>query len=159
MKLCLKFFKFSKHCFRILTIKTCRSGEGSSSRFSRTQGLMTFPQSPEPRFSSTFILQPTVWHNHTILFAILKGKCYSFLHCVNIMYSLFEILNKCKFMCGTNSFNRENVKAFAIVKNVCPVLIFPSVHFKNHMLTGAATASIGGANPTGWSNGRPFLTI
>ena len=47
----------------------------------------------------------------------------------------------------------------AIGKHVCPVLIFTSVHFKNHMLTGASTASIGGANPTGWLNRRPFLTI
>jgi hypothetical protein len=47
----------------------------------------------------------------------------------------------------------------AIGNHVHPVLIFPSVHFKNHVLTGAATASIGGANPRGWSNRRTFLTI
>ena len=47
----------------------------------------------------------------------------------------------------------------AIGNHVHPMLIIPRVHFKNHILTGAPTASIGGANPTGWSNGRPFLTI
>jgi hypothetical protein len=35
---------------------------------------------------------------------------------------------------------------------VPPVLIFPRVHFKNHMLAGAPAASIAGAHPTGWSN-------
>jgi hypothetical protein len=39
---------------------------------------------------------------------------------------------------------------------VPPMLIFPRVHFKNHMLTGAPTASIAGAHPTGWSNQRLF---
>jgi len=33
-----------------------------------------------------------------------------------------------------------------------PVLIFPSVHLKNDMLSAASTVSIGGANPTFWSN-------
>jgi hypothetical protein len=34
----------------------------------------------------------------------------------------------------------------AIGNHVPPMLIFPKVHFKDHMLTGAPTASIGGAN-------------
>ena len=38
------------------------------------------------------------------------------------------------------------------------MLKFPRVHFKNHMLTGAPTASFGSANPTGWSNER-LLTV
>ena len=38
----------------------------------------------------------------------------------------------------------------AIGKNVPPLLIFPWVHFKNHKLIGATTASIGGATPTRW---------
>jgi hypothetical protein len=38
----------------------------------------------------------------------------------------------------------------AIGNHVPPVLILSRVHFKNHMLTGAPTASLGGANPTGW---------
>jgi hypothetical protein len=40
----------------------------------------------------------------------------------------------------------------AIGNHVPPMLIFPRVHFKDHMLTVAPTASIGGANSTGWSN-------
>jgi len=40
----------------------------------------------------------------------------------------------------------------AIGSHVRPVLIFPRVHFKIDMLTGASTVSIGALNPTGWSN-------
>ena len=40
----------------------------------------------------------------------------------------------------------------AIGNHIPPMLIFPRVHFKNHMSTGAPTASIGGANPTVWSH-------
>ena len=36
--------------------------------------------------------------------------------------------------------------------HVRPVLIFPRLHLKNDMLTGASAVSIGGANPTVWSN-------
>jgi len=45
----------------------------------------------------------------------------------------------------------------AIGNNVPPMLIFPRVHFKNHMSTGAPTASIAGANPTVWSHERLFV--
>ena len=38
-----------------------------------------------------------------------------------------------------------------------PVLILPMVHCKNHMLTGAAKASVAGANTTGWPNERLCL--
>jgi hypothetical protein len=41
--------------------------------------------------------------------------------------------------------------------HVPPMLVFPRVHFKDHMLTGAPAASIGGANPTGWSNENLFI--
>lgn len=34
--------------------------------------------------------------------------------------------------------------------HVPPMFIFTRVHFKKHKLTGAATAPIEGANPTGW---------
>jgi hypothetical protein len=39
-----------------------------------------------------------------------------------------------------------------IGNHVSAMLIFPWVHCKYHMLTGAPKASIGGANPTGLSN-------
>jgi hypothetical protein len=45
----------------------------------------------------------------------------------------------------------------AIGNHVLPMLIFPRVHFKDHMLIGAPTASIGGANPTDWSNENLFV--
>jgi hypothetical protein len=38
----------------------------------------------------------------------------------------------------------------AIGNRVPPMLVFPREHFKDHMLSGAPAASIGGANPTGW---------
>jgi len=37
------------------------------------------------------------------------------------------------------------------------MLIFPRVNFKNHILSGALTASIGNANPTHWPNEGLFL--
>jgi hypothetical protein len=40
----------------------------------------------------------------------------------------------------------------AIGSHVLPVLIFPRVHFKIDMLTGAFTISNGAVNPKGWSN-------
>jgi hypothetical protein len=40
------------------------------------------------------------------------------------------------------------VNAFG--NHVSVMLIFPSAHLKNHMLTGAPTASVAGAHPTGW---------
>ena len=42
---------------------------------------------------------------------------------------------------------------------VPPMFIFPKVHFKKHMLTGAATVSTGHAKPTSWWNERVFITI
>jgi hypothetical protein len=40
----------------------------------------------------------------------------------------------------------------AIGNHVRPMLVFPREHFKDHMLSGAPAASIGGANQTVWSN-------
>ena len=39
------------------------------------------------------------------------------------------------------------------------MFIFPRAHFKKHMLTGTATASIGDANPTSWWNEKISVTI
>jgi hypothetical protein len=41
--------------------------------------------------------------------------------------------------------------------HVPPMLIFPRVHFKDHMIIGAPAGSIGGANPSGWSNEVLFV--
>lgn len=38
-----------------------------------------------------------------------------------------------------------------------PMLIFPRVNFKNSMITGASEGSVGGANPSGWSNESMFV--
>lgn len=38
-----------------------------------------------------------------------------------------------------------------------PMLIFPRVNFKDFMITGAPEGSIGGANPSGWSNESMFV--
>jgi hypothetical protein len=87
VKLCLDVssFKFSKKCFYIFTINTCRSTETVSRRFSQTPGLMMFPQGSEPHITSTlFITQH--WYNYTIFFVIPKGRFQSFLHCEIIMY-------------------------------------------------------------------------
>lgn len=40
---------------------------------------------------------------------------------------------------------------------VPPMFIFPRVNFKDFMLTGAPPGSIGGANPSGWSNEKLFI--
>jgi hypothetical protein len=45
-----------------------------------------------------------------------------------------------------------SVDVNAICSHDRPVLIFPMAHFKNDMLTGASTVSIGGGNPTDCSN-------
>jgi hypothetical protein len=49
------------------------------------------------------------------------------------------------------------VAVYAIGKHVYPMLIFPSVDFKNHGLTGVFTASTGSGNPAHWSYDRLFL--
>ena len=45
----------------------------------------------------------------------------------------------------------------AIGNHVPPMLVFPRVHFKMHVLNGAPTGSIGGANPSAWSNEKLFI--
>jgi hypothetical protein len=45
----------------------------------------------------------------------------------------------------------------AVGNHVSAMLIFSRVRCKNHMLTGAPTVSIGGVNPTGWSNEKLFV--
>jgi hypothetical protein len=44
-----------------------------------------------------------------------------------------------------------------IGNHVPPMLIFPRVYLRDHMLTGAPRASTGSANPTGWSNENFFI--
>ena len=43
---------------------------------------------------------------------------------------------------------------YAIGSHYCPVLILSVVHFKNHVLSGAPTASGGVTKTTVWSNER-----
>jgi hypothetical protein len=58
---------------------------------------------------------------------------------------------------GERGINAAMIVALnATCKHVPQMLIFPTEHFKDHMLTGAHTASIGGVNPTGWSNENIF---
>ena len=49
------------------------------------------------------------------------------------------------------------VAVSAIVNHVPVVLIVPTVLLKNHVLTGAPTASVGAANSTVWPNERVCL--
>lgn len=59
---------------------------------------------------------------------------------------------------GERGINVTMIAAINAVGNhVPPMLIFPRVHFKNHMLKGAPPGSIGGANPSGWSNEDLFV--
>ncbi|XP_030754595.1 uncharacterized protein LOC115881307 [Sitophilus oryzae] len=45
----------------------------------------------------------------------------------------------------------------AIGNHLPPMMIFPRVNFKPHMLKGCPVGTIGGANPSGWSNESLFL--
>ncbi|XP_046393584.1 uncharacterized protein LOC124161317 [Ischnura elegans] len=45
----------------------------------------------------------------------------------------------------------------AVGNHIPPMFVFPRVNFKDFMLTGAPVGSIGGANPSGWSNESLFL--
>lgn len=40
-----------------------------------------------------------------------------------------------------------------------PVLVFPRVHFKTHMLNGTPTGSLGLATSSGWMNGELFIEV
>lgn len=59
---------------------------------------------------------------------------------------------------GERGVNVTMVAAINAVGNqVPPMLIFPRVHFKDHMLKGSPPGAIGGANPSGWINEHLFL--
>jgi hypothetical protein len=59
---------------------------------------------------------------------------------------------------GERGINVTMIVAVNAIGNHVPImLIFPRMDFKDHMLTGAPTASIGCANPTGWSNENLFV--
>lgn len=59
---------------------------------------------------------------------------------------------------GERGLNITMISAVNAVGNhVPPMLIFPRVHFKDHMLKGAPIGSIGGANQSGWSNEELFI--
>ena len=45
----------------------------------------------------------------------------------------------------------------AIGNSIPPLLIFPRVNFRHHMLIGAPAGTIGDANPSGWMNSDIFL--
>ena len=44
----------------------------------------------------------------------------------------------------------------AVGNSIPPLLIFPRVNFRNHMLNGAPPGTIGAANPSGWINAELF---
>lgn len=59
---------------------------------------------------------------------------------------------------GERGINITMIAAVNAIGNyAAPMLIFPCVHVRNHMLKGAPTGPIGGANPSGWSNEVLFL--
>jgi hypothetical protein len=59
---------------------------------------------------------------------------------------------------GERGINVTMIAAInAMGNHVPPMLIFPRVHFKDHMIIGAPAGSIGGANPSGWSNEVLFV--
>jgi hypothetical protein len=60
-------------------------------------------------------------------------------------------------MSGERGINVTMIVAVNAFGNlVPPMLIFLRAHFKNHMLTGAPTASFAGAHSTGWSDQKLF---
>jgi len=84
------FFEISlnqifKTFFHIFTVESCRSSDTTSVRWTQTQGLVTFPQSPEPHITSKLIRYPTVRHTNTIFFFLQKRQFESFLRYVNII--------------------------------------------------------------------------
>lgn len=59
---------------------------------------------------------------------------------------------------GERGINVTMIAAISAIGNhVPPMLIFPRVHFKEHMLNGAPPGTIGAANLSGWSNEEKFL--
>ena len=45
----------------------------------------------------------------------------------------------------------------ALVNSIPPFLIFPRVHFREHMLRGAQPETAGVAHPSGWMTGKNFV--
>ena len=45
----------------------------------------------------------------------------------------------------------------AVGKSIPPLLIFPRVKFRNHMLNGAPPGTTGAANPSGWINAELIM--
>ncbi|XP_055902279.1 uncharacterized protein LOC129938634 [Eupeodes corollae] len=71
---------------------------------------------------------------------------------------------------GTRQVNKvTSVERGALVTLCCiisatgqfipPVMIFPRVHFKDHMLSGAPPATLGLANSSGWMNSECFVKV
>lgn len=59
---------------------------------------------------------------------------------------------------GERGINVTMIAAISAIGNhVPPMLIFPRVHFKAHMLNNAPPGCIGGANQSGWSNEELFI--
>lgn len=63
--------------------------------------------------------------------------------------------------CMTNAERGSNITMIAAINAgggfIPPMLIFPRVKFHDYMLKGAPVGSIGGTNPSGWSNEELFL--
>ncbi|XP_054259709.1 uncharacterized protein LOC128984415 [Macrosteles quadrilineatus] len=61
----------------------------------------------------------------------------------------------------TNTERGTNVTVIAAINAgggyIPPMIIFPRVNYRDHMIKGAPVGSIGGANPSGWSNEELFV--
>ena len=69
-----------------------------------------------------------------------------------------------KSVCKVTSAEKGTVVTTCIIISASrqylpPVIIFPRVHFKEHMLSGAPSGSLGLACKTGWMNGELFLDV
>ncbi|GLV46596.1 hypothetical protein CBL_21431, partial [Carabus blaptoides fortunei] len=62
------------------------------------------------------------------------------------------------------SSERGTLVTTCCIVNACgsaipPAMVFPRVHFKSHMLTGATTGTLGLATKAGWMNSECFLEV
>ena len=61
----------------------------------------------------------------------------------------------------TSGERGQNVTLIAAISatgnHIPPMIIYPRVNFKAHMIKGAPVGTVGGANPSGWSNETLFL--
>ena len=69
-----------------------------------------------------------------------------------------------KSVCKVTSAERGTLVTTCIIISASgqylpPVIIFPRVHFKEHMLSGAPSGSLGLACKTGWMNSELFLDV